>query len=183
MQLRNAAEKQIYSGDKAVSGSGTTSPARKIAAQVVKLGSVGAGGSVGGPVGAITGSVIGDQIGGLIDRPSMTRDALIEKAFKNTKTGLGPSYPSVPAPSEIRGALNAPATPMGASPDTSYVTVTTGPPLQPKIRGMLNPPARAMGPGPDASGPTRLSNAAQSMVVRDPKTGRFKRVFTSEVKK
>ncbi len=189
LKLRNATQRQIFNGAKAVSGTGANSVGRRIASQGVKVGSAGVGagigGTLGGPVGAVggatVGGIIGEDLSKRIARPNLTRDALIQKAFEKPTGSRGPSYPTVPDTPSVRGLIDAPATRMPAAPDTSHVTVTTGPPLQPKIRGMLNAPARAMGPGPDASGPMGRTNMANAVIRRNPNTGRYERIYTSEV--
>lgn len=229
LSIRNAAQRQIYLGDKNVAGTGAQSPARRIAARGVTLAGAGVGAAAAGPAGAIVGAAVGNEVGRTIARPPMSRDALVARSFESSR-GQAPSYPQIPETSPVRGQLGTGARPMGNGPDGSGIT--TGPealgdfqihPTSPQRligqgarpmpsapdpsrvitgdaalgdfiihpsmgyeaplpRALLNAapkPATPLGPGPDRSG-ISVSPAARGTVVRDPKTGRFKRVFTSE---
>lgn len=119
IKIRNAAQSQAFSGDKTVSGTGTDSLSRRVSSRLVKLGSTGVGaavgGGIGGPAGAAGGAVVGQEIGNElaagIQRPNMTKDALVQRAF-GTLQGPGPDFPPVPSPTttSVAPAVTAPAT-------------------------------------------------------------------------
>lgn len=179
IKVRNAAQRQIFSGDKAVPGTGTNTLGRQVAGNVAQAATVATGAELGGPGGAVGAAPIGAQIKSMFVKPNLSRDALIQRAFSNTGNA-GPVYPQIPETPSARGLLNAPATPLGAAPDTSYVR---GVPAQAQtpIRLAL-PPGNAnaipLGPSPDTSGIT--VGRPRSVIVRDPATGRFKRIYTTE---
>jgi len=165
IKIRNAAERQIYSGEKAVAGTGDNGPLRKMAALAVRS----------TPLPA----VITDPAAAMIAKPNLSRDALIERAFKNIKGQ--PDFPTVPDVQQPAGALGAGARPMPGA-DSSFVR---GVPAVPT--GAFNPP-RLLPPGqsraiplpasPDVSGVSAVP--ARGIIIRDPVTGRFKRIFTGE---
>jgi hypothetical protein len=100
IRIRNAAERQIYAGDKTVRGSGKANTARRIAGGVAKLAATGAGSAIAGPAGSIAGSVLGDILSNAIAPGDLTRDALIEKSFGMKATSGNPA--------EITGGLKEP---------------------------------------------------------------------------
>ena len=83
--LRNAAERQIYAGDKTVGGTGTSPLARKGAALAIR--------SVPGIP-----AIVADPMAQLIAPGNLTRDALVEKAFANRVPGKVPPVPTLPNP-------------------------------------------------------------------------------------
>lgn len=103
IRLRDAAQRQVFNGDKVVRGSGQASTAQKVAGKVAKTATtaLGAGGGalVAGPGGAIVGGGIGAGVGELAERAiapaDISRDALIERSFgKKAATGA-PTEPTV----------------------------------------------------------------------------------------
>ena len=95
LAIRNAAQRQIYSGDKTVSGTGSQGMAAQVAAGVARLGGTATGAYVGGPTGAVAGAVTGDRIADLIAKPNLSRDALVARAFAKSK-GAPVNYPRIP---------------------------------------------------------------------------------------
>lgn len=116
-------------------------------------------------------------------KDQQTSDALVRRALAAFK---GESAPVVmPTAPRIAGELPPANTRLGASPDPSYVRAVPGeyasverPPAPP--RKALPPPARQMPPAPDTSYVKAAD--AERQVVRDPKTGRMKRVYLSTPK-
>lgn len=227
LSIRNAAQRQVYAGEKNVAGTGSDSAARRIASRGVTLAGAGigglTGGSMGGPVGAgvgaTAGATVGRELGGLIQRPNLSHDALIARSFESSR-GLKPTYPTIPDGPAIRGQLGPGAHPMTSGPDASGIT--TGDAALGDFQIYPTSPQRLIGQGarpmPSAPDPSRIitgdaalgefkihpsmgyeppaprgllnaapdpsgisvSPANRGQAVRDPKTGRFKRVFTSE---
>ncbi len=139
IKVRNAAERQIFAGQRPVAG---TDPGflRKAAAQVVKKGATAAGASVGGPVGAVAGAQVGEELGSLITGTRKTRDDLVSRAFAGTDARR-PSYPQIPVRPPIAGELGPGATVTPPPADTSYVRSVPAEQAQRMIRGAL-PPSR-----------------------------------------
>ena len=92
LATRNATQNQIFNGEKSVSGTGTNTPAGKMGQAAVRAatlgGGAGLGGYLGGVPGATAGGIIGGGLGEIINNVAfpgnMTRDALVESAFKNS---------------------------------------------------------------------------------------------------
>ena len=124
--IRNAAQNQIFNGEKAVGGTGANSVTGKVGKSLVQGSTVGGGailgGYLGGYPGAAAGGIIGTGLGEAINRVAfpgnLTRDALIEKSFSKPIT-QGATLPEVPSHPTIRGLLNAPATELGPSTMTN----------------------------------------------------------------
>lgn len=114
-------------------------------------------------------------------KEQQTTDALIRRSMAAVRDSPAP-YPTY-APPRVAGLLEPGAVRM-PGPDATKMTVTTGPPLQPQgpvaPRGLLEAGPRQMPAGADPSSVSAVP--AKSVVVRDPKTGRMKRVYTSEGK-
>lgn len=195
MSVRDAAQYHYYNADKSVAGTGSNSIPAKVARIVVPTTSAAIGAHYGGTLGAATGAVLGDRLTAAVTPANLTRDALIGRAFKALKVPP-PEYPFVPPEPEIRGLLNKPPTVTPLPPDASGDSSFTGfyQPVQKRLPGapitepVPTEPSMQQIPGrpgftavaPDRSGslpdlPTR------SVVVRDPKTGRFKRVYYTDV--
>lgn len=175
--IRNAAQRQIFNGDKPVAGTGSSSMSAKLTRATIPVAGGAAGAYMGGPVGAASGVVIGNEVSRALAPPNLTRDALVESAFRHVKPST-PNYPAVPPPSNVRALLPSHATELPPAPDTSYVravpAMAQGPNpvrLLPSHEGIPLPPA------PDTSSIRAIP--ARGLVVRDPVTGRFKRVYTS----
>lgn len=113
LRIRNAAERQIYAGDRAVPGTGKDGPVRRIAAKASTVIGGAAGAASAGPVGAAVGAGVGHEVGGMFSTPNLTRNALIEKAFKNV-VGTGVTMPPLPVAPPISGLLTAGAPQIGA---------------------------------------------------------------------
>ncbi len=161
IKLRNAADRQTMAGARPVAGSSNPGAARRIGAALAEKASTGvgaaAGGAIGGPVGAVggavTGAQVGEAIGGAIRGERLTRDQLIERAFKQGGDER-PTYPTIPARPPIAGELPSAPIEMGASPDGSYVRSVPAEPARRVVRGEL-PPGREpiiTPQGPDTSG-------------------------------
>ncbi len=179
IKIRNSANRLVNAGDRPVGGTGKNT----LGAKVARVAATGAGAAAGSPFGAIgsgVGAVLGSEFGKTFAPANLTRDALIERAF--SKVGKTPvkTYPSVPPDAPIAGQLAAPATPLPTGrPDASFARGVPAMAQPPNAARMIEAPkGRPMGPKPDTSGVTTIP--ARGIVVRDPKTGRFKRVFTTE---
>lgn len=177
IQIRNAAQRQVFAGEKAVGGTGATSPLRQIAAGTVKLAATGVGSAVAGPPGAVAGAVTGDQIARAIARPNLTRDQLVARAFGRS-TGQSPVYPAIPDRPSLSGYLTAGPTITPPPGDTSFVRGVPAQPAQRAVAGLLERGATPLGAGPDTSGGGSVP--ARGIVIRDARTGRFRRVYTAE---
>lgn len=92
--IRNAAERQIYAGEKIAPGTKPTG-LKKAAGTFIRSTSVAAGSVLGTP-GAVAGSMVGDELAKAVVGSGTTRDAMIERAFQRVLT-KGPQYPAVPA--------------------------------------------------------------------------------------
>lgn len=180
--LRNSAEHYGFVGERPVSGTGANTVTAK--AMRVGLPAAGAamGASVGGPfVGAPLGGAAGIALARKLAPANLTRDALVARAFEKLRVDPA-EFPAVPDQPPIAGLLEAPQTarPMPSHmPDASYVRSV------PAVAQPFNPPkmlpshqGRPMPPKPDTSGGGAVP--ARGYVVRDPKTGRFKRVYSTE---
>ena len=93
--VRNAAQNQIFNGQKNVAGSGANSIAGKTAQKsAIRLGTVGVGAGIGGYVagseGATTGALVGAGAGEAINRSffpgNLTHDAFVERSFSRPVT-------------------------------------------------------------------------------------------------
>lgn len=104
--IRNAAERQIYAGEKTVAGTAPTGVRKAIGAGI-RAASVAAGSTALGTPGAVAGSTLGDTLARAAVGSGMTRDAMIERAFQRALT-KGPSYPSVPAAPRIQSTGELP---------------------------------------------------------------------------
>jgi hypothetical protein len=176
IKIRNAAQAKLFSGDKTVANTGQNGPLRQFAGNMMKFGMVGTGSALGGPTGAMAASAAGDEAKGLFVKGNLTRDALVQRAFQNSITA-SPSYPEVPETTPARGLLNAPATTLGPSPDTSYVRSVPAMSAPANPARMLEAGSIGLGPSPDTSSVRAVP--ARSIVVRLP-NGRFARIYTTE---
>ena len=92
LATRNATQNQIFNGDKNVSGTGTNTIRGKMGKTAIRLGTTGGGAAIGGsmfgPEGATAGALLGGGLGEAINSiafpGNLTRDALVESAFKNS---------------------------------------------------------------------------------------------------
>lgn len=109
--LRNAADRQIFAGEKVASGQQAAGPVRKAAAGLTRLASVGAGASVAGPAGAVVGSVAGEELANAILPSRLTRDALIEQGFSKRRPASAPYVPTLSTRPPQTRALPAVALP------------------------------------------------------------------------
>lgn len=114
-------------------------------------------------------------------KEQQTTDALIRRAFEAFEGRPVPV--EMPPPVRIAGELPPASIRSGPAPDPSYVRAVPGEYAQPGIRPGQKalPPAptvRPMPAAPDLSG-VRATTPGR-MVQRDPRTGRMKRVYSSE---
>ena len=172
--LRNAAERQIYAGDKTVGGTAQNSLTRKGAALAIRA-------TPGIP------AVVADPVARLIAPANLTRDALVEKAFANRVPAPAPKVPLLAPPTAATAPPVAPtAPPTAATAPPVAPTAPTGLPpagLPPKLPAGALPAYRQpiiTPPPADTSGVVQAGPAAKGMTVRDPKTGQWKTVYTSE---
>ena len=95
IKIRNAAQNQIFNGDKVVRSTAQSGPMRQAAKAVTKSGATAAGAAVGGWPGAIVGGEIGDSLGNAFTPEGLTRDELIERSF--SKPVASPTPRATPA--------------------------------------------------------------------------------------
>jgi hypothetical protein len=117
--VRDALQRQEFNGDKNVSGTGANTTTAKVTRAVLPMAGAAGGGYVAGPWGAAGGAATGRIIAQSVTPENLTRDALIERAFKSIGVSRPPSYPSVPPTTAPAGLLAAPATPLGSGTDPS----------------------------------------------------------------
>lgn len=178
MKLRNAALRQIYAGERPVAGTGTnTLTSRVIRRTAPVVGGV-AGASLGGVLGAGVGTELGMSVSKRLASPNLTRNALIERAFSHLKGDTAPAYPVMPPDAPVRGLLPSPPI-VSHVPDTSYVRSVPAPRAPSALRALPSHEGRPMPSAPDRSGVRTIP--ARGRIVRDPKTGRFKRIYTTEI--
>ena len=158
--LRNAAERQIYAGDKTVGGTAQNSLTRKGAALAIRA-------TPGIP------AVVADPVARLIAPANLTRDALVEKAFANRVPAPAPKVPLLAPPTAATAPPVAPTAPTGLPPAGLPPKLPAG--ALPAYRQPIITP-----PPADTSGVVQAGPAAKGMTVRDPKTGQWKTVYTSE---
>lgn len=91
IRLRNAADRQIFNGEKTVRGSNEVGAFRKGAAKVSTVAGTAAGAAagyasgipLGGEAGAVIGAGIGKRAGEFIAPPDITRNELIQRSLEN----------------------------------------------------------------------------------------------------
>lgn len=111
-------------------------------------------------------------------KESQTTDALIRRAMAAYD---GTPVPvQMPNPPTVRGLLPPGARRMGPAPDPSFARGVPATPAQSERLALPAPAARPMPAGADPSGVR--STPARPTVQRDPRTGRMRRVYTSESK-
>jgi hypothetical protein len=212
IRLRNAAERQIFSGDASVPGTAKSSTARKAVASVAKYTSTAVGSALGGAPGAVSGATVGEDLAAAIRARLLKRDEMIARAFKSS-SGQGPEYPAIPDAPQIRGLLGSGPLVTPPPADTSYVRsvpaqtvfndrralpphvgmVTPEPPADTSfvrgvpgeyarrdVRGVLPPHRRTIVTPPPADKSGVRAVAASKYVVRDPHTGKFKRIYRGD---
>jgi hypothetical protein len=81
IKIRNAAENQIFNGDKVVRSTAQTGAGRQVGKALVKAGSTATGAMIGGPSGAIIGSGAGEAVGNLLTPEGLTKNELASRAF------------------------------------------------------------------------------------------------------
>lgn len=180
LKIRNAAQRQIYSGEKVVPKSGG-GPARQLAGTLTRL--------VPAP------AVVTDPIAAFVRGQPLTRDEMVARAFGRGPFTAPPRYPAAPPPPSIRGLLGVGPPVEGQVVEEGWPEGPEGPavwgasrPTPPaallpestprEVKGLLRKPAVPLGSGADESGGTL--RAPQTQIVRDPQTGRFKRIYTGE---
>ena len=197
MRIRNAAQRQVFAGDRAVAGTGTTSLLRRGVARSLPVVGGGVGAVVGGPIGAGIGTMLGEHLEGQMAPTNLTRGELIAKAFTKVGEPLAAQRGVLAVPPDVtpRGLLGAGAPlqgevvppPEGPQPGEPGGPAYNAEAITPTPRGLLRAPvprgllrqATIIPPLPeDESGGTLLN--ARGIVVRDPATGRFKRVYLGE---
>lgn len=131
VRIRNAAQNQIFNGDKAVGGTGNNSSIANAGRNLVRAGSTGvgvlAGEHLGGPWGATAGGITGAAAGEFINKwafpGNLTRAELLDKAFAKPVTE-GATLPDISAKPRVAGLLNAAPTELPPS-------TLTNPPSEP----------------------------------------------------
>jgi hypothetical protein len=189
IQMTEAFRRQQYKGDTTApkTGSQSTSAAilRKSAPMIGAGAGVAAGLATGGPMAtellAAGGAGLGKMVADRLAPPNLTRDAAIARAFQNLKVAP-PNLPAVAPRSPISGLLGPAPTILGPKPDTSFVSAVpamVAPPNAARLLPAHEPTIQLPGSSLRMTSQMQVPRAA-SRVVRDPATGRFKRVFTSE---
>jgi hypothetical protein len=172
IKIRNGAESRIYSSDKGVSGTATAGVARRVAGRMAKttatgLGAAG-GAAFGGLPGAAGGAALGAEVGEAVRQGiapgNLTRDQLIERAFKTPQT-QGAQYPAVPPKPQVAGQL-------GQGP----VNVKTGQPFNNQM-----PPSGTAAPtqaeATAAAASQKAANTPSVRIIRNPETGRLMKQY------
>lgn len=196
IKIRNAAQRQYFAGQRKVGGTGANGPVAQLARRTVPAAAAAVGAEVAGPAGAATADILGRTATNAMLPGNLTRDALVEKAFNRLGLQKPPIYPSIPPTQAPAGLLTAPATPLGQIP-----LRPSGPSATAPVVGGTSQPAvfgnRLQLPAGTANGELTRSNLAPSplrtqsqmqvlearpILVRDPATGRFKRIYTAEPK-
>lgn len=196
LKIGNAADRVQYQGDRKVAGTGATGPLADLARRVIPAGSAAVGAEMAGPAGAAVADLAGRSIVNAVMPGNQTRNALVTSAFKRLGLQQPPPYPAIPSASAPVGLLAAPATPQGAIPmrpsGPSAVPPVVGGTSQPSVFGnrLQLPAGTANGeltrtnlpPSPLRTQSQMQVLEARPILVRDPTTGRFKRVYTAEPK-
>jgi hypothetical protein len=81
IKIRNAAQEQIFNGEKAVRSTAQSGPAARVGKAVVKSGATALGAAKGGWPGAIVGREVGEALGNAVTPEALTRNELIERSF------------------------------------------------------------------------------------------------------
>lgn len=102
IKVRNAAQNQIFNGDKVVQSTAQTGPLRRIGAGITKLAATGVGAEIAGPAGAIAGKTAGDIAARAFLPQALTRNELVERSF--SKPVASPVPRSAPAPVSLPAA-------------------------------------------------------------------------------
>lgn len=196
LAIRDAAQRQYFAGQRKVGGTGATGAIAQTARRVVPAASAALGAEVAGPAGAATADILGRTVTNAVLPGNLTRDALVEKAFARLGLQKPPTYPTIPPTQAPAGLLTAPATPQGSIPlgpsGPSAVPPVVGGTSQPSVFGnrLQLPAGTANGeltrtnlpPSPLRTQSQMQVLEARPILVRDPATGRFKRVYTAEPK-
>jgi hypothetical protein len=102
IKIRNAAQGQLFNGDKRVAASALNSPTRDVAGRLGQAALTGGGaylGSTIGPAGTVAGSIIGAGAGELAQRffkpEALTRSELLQRSFEG-KNANPPTFPQIP---------------------------------------------------------------------------------------
>lgn len=180
LALRNAADPLTRGlrSESAVARTGETSLLRRIGQRVAPMVGAGTGAAISGgnPVVAAGGAEVGRELTAGLTSKALSRNQLLERAFQQRFT-------SNPVMSVQRG--RGPFSPSPLSPRPRQLPPVALPSAN--RPGLPSPPQRAlpggarpMGPAPDPSFAAGAS--ASSHVQRDPRTGRMKRVYTSDSK-
>lgn len=122
IKIRNAAQNQLYNGERTVAGSGETSGLRRLGQAAARTAGTLVGAHVGGPFGAVAGSAAGESVGEAFTTPPQTRNALADQSF-SAKVARPVEYPQV----NLR-AIPEKAEPVGTQ--GSFRTGTPGPLFQ-----------------------------------------------------
>ncbi len=104
--IRNAAQDQIFSGEKTVSSSAQTGIGRQTAAALTKATATGAGATLGGAPGAIIGAGAGELAARFFTPEALTRNELAARSFSKQVAG-SPDYLTIPPKPGIAGLLGS----------------------------------------------------------------------------
>jgi hypothetical protein len=114
LAIRDAAQNQIYNGEKMVAGSAPGGLGRQVAARAVQGGLTAGGAYVGsslaGPAGAAGGAAVGAGAGELATRffapGKLSRNELVARSFEKQVAG-SPEYLDIPQGPQIKGLLGS----------------------------------------------------------------------------
>ena len=168
LAIRDAAQNQIYNGEKMVAGSAPGGLGRQVAARTLQggltAGGAYVGGSLAGPAGAAGGAALGAGAGELAARffapGKLSRNELVARSFEKQVAG-SPDYLSVPQGPQIRGLLGSGPVTTPSPADTSGSIASGNVAFDPSTRAarlglLLNAkPGEALIP-PEPRGPLQL---------------------------
>jgi hypothetical protein len=158
--IRNAAQDQIFNGEKIVSGSSPNGLGRQTAAALTRAGATGAGAALGGPTGAIIGAGAGELAARFFTPENLTRNELAARSFSKQVAG-SPEYLSVPESPQVRGLLGSGPSVTPAPADASGPVPFRGAQTDPSTRAarlglLLGPKPGEPLVTPPPSGPLQL---------------------------
>src|SRR5208282_3316963 len=97
IRIRNAAQNQIFNGDRSVGGSGKGGVVREAGRNLIEAAGTGIGANVANVPGAIVGSQIGKAAARALGTGNLTRNQLAARSFSKSVAGR-PVFPALPPP-------------------------------------------------------------------------------------
>lgn len=122
IKIRNAANRQMFKGEKPVAGTGNTGAVRNAAGKMIKIGATAEGAKLGGVHGAVIGQQVGEIAGNAVSgKNPLTRNQLLERSFSKTiHPQSGASAAASSATAAAAPASSVPATPVEPKPIYAY---------------------------------------------------------------